>query len=62
MITEDSLVGYEEWALGMCGLLDEIERISDDKDVRALCRHRFALAEQHGLTIEFLGQVEVGTA
>ncbi len=62
MVDETMSVFCKPWAVDMCGLLDEIERVSNDENVRALCRHRFALAEQHGLTIKFLGPVEVGTA
>ncbi len=56
-------IDYQAWAVDLCGLLDEIERTSDDEDaVRALCQHRFSIATMHGLTIEFLGSCEVGTA
>ncbi|HDY66108.1 MAG TPA: hypothetical protein ENH84_07760 [Phycisphaerae bacterium] len=62
MVDQTISVFCKPWAVDMCGLLDEIERVSDDRDVKALCRHRFALAERHGLTIKFLGPVDVGTA
>ncbi|KKM78969.1 hypothetical protein LCGC14_1354680 [marine sediment metagenome] len=56
-------IDYQAWATDLCGLLDERERTSDDEDaVRALCNHRFSIARMHGLTIEFLGLGEVGTA
>lgn len=47
---------WERWALAQTDLLDRIEAVADDEEaVRVLCRGRFELAEQHGLTVEFLG-------
>ena len=50
-------VDYEAWALAMCTLLDRIEQAADSADdVRGLCQQRFAIAKQHGLTVQFLGE------
>ena len=60
MTTSD---GCLAWAVGMCTLLDEIEQVADDEEaVRALCRARFRVAEENGVTIEFLGPAQIGTA
>ena len=60
-------VDYEAWALEMCELLDAIERIACNEDLRMsqgstkaeiivdICKARFAIARKHGITVEFLG-------
>ncbi len=63
-------VNWRAYALAMCSLLDEIERAAegliDDHDynidVHRLLRSRFALAEEHGFEVEFLGPAQIGTA
>ena len=61
---------YQAWAVAMCSLLDEIEGaadgiVSDTGDivlVHQLLRSRFALSEEHGLEVRFLGPIQIGTA
>ena len=46
-------VNYEAWAVALCTLLDHIEMSADDPDkVRSLCKERFEIAENYGLTVE----------
>ena len=47
---------YKQWALDMCTLLDRIEFINDDENIKVLCHERFVLAEKHGLGVTFLGE------
>ena len=49
-------VDYEQWAVAMLGLLDEIERaLNDDRfgDADILVRKRFEIAEDHGMEVTF---------
>ncbi len=57
---EEKNVNYEAWALGMCNLLDAIERTAgadeiDDKDevIGDMCRSRFALARLCGVRVAY---------
>ncbi len=54
-------IDYQAWAVDLSSVLDAIEQVADDEEaVRRLCRFRFRLARQHGLTIVFSGHA--GTA
>jgi len=56
-MAEDKVIDYEAWAIELCTLLDRIEEEAFcADDVRELCRQRFAIAEKHGLTVQFTGQ------
>ena len=49
-------VDYEQWAVAMLGLLDEIEcALNDDRfgDADILVRKRFEIAEDHGMEVVF---------
>lgn len=49
-------VMMQQWAVGMATLLDKIEKVADDEDaVLNLCHQRFAMAEECGLEIKWLG-------
>ena len=54
-------VDFQAWGADLSTILDAIEQVADDEEaVRRLCRFRFRIAEQHGLTIVFSGHA--GTA
>ena len=58
---ETDQVDYQAWAVDLLSVLDAIEQVADDEEaVRRLCRFRFTIARQHGLTIVFSGHA--GTA
>lgn len=44
------------WGAALSTLLDRIEQVADDPAaVQLLCQGRFAIAREHGLTVELLG-------
>lgn len=45
-------IDWESWALGMCTLLDLAELADDMDEVQRICKMRFKLAEEHGVTVE----------
>ncbi len=50
-----SEVNYESLCWAFCDLLDRVEIESDCEVARCIVHQRFAVSEEHGLTVEILG-------
>lgn len=49
-------VDYESWAQHLSTLLDRIECETNDLHAYRLCKQRFEIARQYGMTVEFSGE------
>ena len=48
---------WQAWALDMCSLLDRIEAVADQEEVRELCAGRFDIAREHGIEVQIVGKI-----
>lgn len=55
MMDDERDIDWESWSMGMCTLLDLVESADDMDEVQRLCKLRFELAEEHGMTVKIGG-------